>query len=106
MTGYAHNGSANIGTQITSYLSTHPTIDSDQLFVIWGGTNDFGPHSTPDPTGTVANLSSEITELAEAGAKQFLVPNLMPLSEVPSVRKLGQQAQAEYDALKARALAG
>ena len=74
LSGYAHNGSANIGTQITSYLAAHPVVDGRQLFVIWGGTNDFGPHSTPDLAGTVANLSAEITELAKAGAKQFLVP--------------------------------
>jgi len=99
LSGYAHNGSPNIGTQVTGYLSTHPTLDSNQLFVIWGGTNDFGPHSTPDPARTVANLTAEITELATAGAKQFLVPNLMPLGEVPSVRKLGPTAQAKFDAL-------
>jgi phospholipase/lecithinase/hemolysin len=99
LSGYAHNGSPNIGTQITAYLSTHPAIDGDQLFVIWGGTNDLGPHSTPDPAAAVANLMAEISELASAGAKQFLVPNLMPLGEVPSVRKLGPQAMTQYDAL-------
>src|SRR5262249_61550622 len=66
---------------------------------IWGGTNEFGPHTTPDPAGTVANLSAEITELARAGARQFLVPDLMPLGEVPSIRKLGPAAEARYDAL-------
>jgi hypothetical protein len=99
LSGDAHNGSANIGTQITAYLSTHPTVDPDQLFVIWGGTNDFGPHTTPDPAGSVANLSAEITELARAGARQFLVPDLMPLGEVPSIRKLGPAAEARYDGL-------
>jgi phospholipase/lecithinase/hemolysin len=99
LSGYAHNGSPNIGTQITAYLSTHPTINGDELFVIWGGTNDFGPHSMPNPAAAVANLTAEISELARAGAKQFLVPNLMPLDEVPSVRKLGPQAMAQYDAL-------
>jgi phospholipase/lecithinase/hemolysin len=99
LSGYAHNGSPNVGTQITTYLSTHPSISSNQLFVIWGGTNDFGPHSTPDTAGTVANLTAEITELAQAGARQFLVPNLMPLGEVPSIRKMGPTAEAKYDAL-------
>jgi phospholipase/lecithinase/hemolysin len=99
LSGYAHNGSANIGTQVAAYLSTHPTVDGDQLFVIWGGTNDFGPHTTPDPAGTVANLSAEITELARAGARQFLVPDLMPLGEVPGIRKLGPAATAQYDDL-------
>jgi hypothetical protein len=99
LSGYAHNGSAHIGTQITTYLSAHSIIDGDQLFVIWGGTNDLGPHSTTDPSATVANLTAEITELAQAGAKQFLVPNLMPLGAVPSIRKLGPEAQAQYNAL-------
>jgi phospholipase/lecithinase/hemolysin len=97
--GYAHNGSANIGMQISAYLSTHPVVDGDQLFVIWGGTNDLGPHSTADPAGAVANLAAEITELARAGARQFLVPDLMPLGEVPSIRKLGSSAEARYDDL-------
>jgi phospholipase/lecithinase/hemolysin len=99
LSGYAHNGSANIGTQVAAYLSTHPTVDPDQLFVIWGGTNDFSPHTTPDPTESIANLSAEITELAKAGARQFLVPDLMPLGEVPGIRKLGPAATAQYDDL-------
>jgi phospholipase/lecithinase/hemolysin len=101
-TGYAHNGSANIGTQVAAYLASHPSIDGGELFVIWGGTNDFGPHSTPDPAATVANLSAEITELARAGAKQFLVPNLMPLGEVPALNALGPAVQAKFDGLAAQ----
>ena len=93
ISGYAHNGSANIGTQITTYLAAHPVVDGRQLFVIWGGTNDFGPHSTADPAASMANLSAEITELARAGAKQFLVPNLMPLGEVPAVNKTAVRAK-------------
>jgi phospholipase/lecithinase/hemolysin len=93
LSGYAHNGSANIGTQITTYLAAHPVVDGRQLFVIWGGTNDFGPHSTADPAASMANLSAEITELARAGAKQFLVPNLMPLGEVPAVNKTAVRAK-------------
>jgi phospholipase/lecithinase/hemolysin len=99
LSGYAHNGSANIGTQVAAYLSAHPIVDGDQLFVIWGGTNDFGPHTTPDSAQSVANLSAEITELARAGARQFLVPDLMPLGEVPSIRKLGPAAETQYDNL-------
>jgi phospholipase/lecithinase/hemolysin len=102
LTGVAHNGSPNIGTQISTYLAANPTVDGDQLFVIWGGTNDFGPHSTPDPTATVANLSAEITELAKAGARQFLVPNLMPLGEVPAIGTLGLSAQSSYNSLSAQ----
>jgi phospholipase/lecithinase/hemolysin len=99
LSGDAHNGSANIGTQIAAYLAAHPVVDGDQLFVIWGGTNDLGPHSAPDPAGSVANLSAEITELAKAGARQFLVPDVMPLGEVPGIRKLGPAVEARYNDL-------
>jgi phospholipase/lecithinase/hemolysin len=98
LAGYAHNGSPNIGTQITTYLSTHPSISGNELFVIWGGTNDLGPRGAADPAKSVANQAAEITELAHAGARQFLVPNLMPLGEVPGIRNKGPAAQATFDA--------
>jgi phospholipase/lecithinase/hemolysin len=100
-TGYANNGSANLGTQVGAYLATHPAVDGRQLFVIWGGTNDFGPHSTPDPAATVSNLSAEVTELARAGARQFLIPNLMPLGEIPAVNKTAA-ARVRFDGLSAQ----
>jgi phospholipase/lecithinase/hemolysin len=98
-TGDAHNGSANIGTQIDAYLVNHPGVDAGELFVIWGGTNDFGPHSIANTAATVASLSAEITTLASAGAKQFLVPNLMPLGELPAVNQMGAAARAKLDGL-------
>jgi phospholipase/lecithinase/hemolysin len=100
-TGYANNGSANIGTQVGADLVTHPAVDGRQPFMIWGGTNDFGPHSTPDPAATVSNLSAEVTELARAGARQFLIPDLMPPGEIPAVNKMAA-SRARSDDLSAQ----
>lgn len=72
----------NIGTQIAMYL-TDNTPTATELFTIWGGANDAIFGTSPNPYASVANIGQEITTLADAGAKQFLVPNLPPLNETP-----------------------
>jgi 3-phytase len=79
-------GYPNIGTQVTTYLNTNPTITPQStLFVIGGGGNDFlqSVSNLPNPSVLVSNLSTEITELAQAGAKNFMVPTLPLLGERP-----------------------
>jgi phospholipase/lecithinase/hemolysin len=72
----------NIGTQIATYLgSNSPT--ASQLFTIWGGANDFLNAGQTNPSIPAQNIASEITTLAMAGAKQFIVPNLAPLGSLP-----------------------
>ncbi len=65
----------NIDAQVDAFLSTH-TPSEDQLFVIDGGYNDFffEPVTVDEIAGA---LSSQITDLATAGARQFLVLNLI-----------------------------
>jgi phospholipase/lecithinase/hemolysin len=77
----------NIGTQIDTYLADH-TPSPTQLFTIWGGANDVLSGAQPNPATSVANIGQEITTLAEAGAKQFLIPNLPPLNEIPAASSL------------------
>jgi phospholipase/lecithinase/hemolysin len=71
----------NMGNQINTYLSGH-TPNASQLFVVFGGHNNFLLGGT-DPTVPVADIVNEITALANAGAKSFLVSTLMPLGELP-----------------------
>jgi phospholipase/lecithinase/hemolysin len=71
----------NIGTQINSYLSSHQP-QPGQLFVVWGGSNDF-LHGQTNPAVPVANLAADISALARAGATTFLVPNLGLLGQTP-----------------------
>lgn len=101
LSGLSIRGTPNIGTQVTAYLNTHPTIGSGQLIVFWGGANDFlhfPQLSLPDPSVPVSNLTAEITELAKAGAKNFLVPNLPALGETPYVK---QQLAPHYPGIEA-----
>ncbi len=81
--GLSFAGTPNIGTQISMYLASN-TPSSTQLFTIWGGANDFLNGGVTNPWVPVGHLLHEITTLADAGAKQFLVPNLPLLGELPA----------------------
>jgi phospholipase/lecithinase/hemolysin len=72
----------NIGTQIAKYLGSN-TPSASQLFTIWGGANDFLNGGQTNPFIPAQNIATEITTLALAGAKQFIVPNLPPLGSLP-----------------------
>jgi phospholipase/lecithinase/hemolysin len=80
---------SNIGQQITDYLKTHPRIDDHTLFIVWGGANDLfnALASTTPPQQAIINAALQqtlnILRLVNAGATQFLVPNLPPLGLTP-----------------------
>jgi phospholipase/lecithinase/hemolysin len=97
----------NLGTQISSYLGSH-TPGANDLFVVWGGANDFNDGQT-DPTVPARNMASHIIALAQAGAKDFIVPNLPPMGETPRYRGTAREASmnslsSQYNALLAPAL--
>lgn len=74
----------NIGQQITDYLATHPKIDSHTLFIIWGGAIDLlSAKSAGDVINAAIQQTLNIQRLVNAGATQFLVPNLPPLGLTP-----------------------
>jgi len=93
--GLSYEGTPNIGSQISTYLASNTPL-STQLITIWGGANDFLNGGVTNPAVPVANLISEITTLAAAGGKQFLVPNLPLLGDLPATNTL---PQANRDAL-------
>lgn len=80
----------NLGTQINSYLNGR-TPSADQLFVVWGGGNDFigGQTNVSIPVNNVVN---HVTTLANAGARSFVVPNLPPLGQLPRFKGTGNEA--------------
>ncbi len=90
----------NIGTQIDTYLASH-TPTAGQLFTIWGGANDFLNAGQTNPLVPAENIAAEITQLAGAGAKQFLIPNLPPLGVLPGTSTLPAPIPSELDALAA-----
>jgi phospholipase/lecithinase/hemolysin len=85
----------NIGLQISTFLASK-TLSSTQLITVWGGANDFLNAHVMDPSIPLNNLAQEITTLAAAGGKLFMVPNLPLLGEIPATNTL---PQPERDAL-------
>jgi phospholipase/lecithinase/hemolysin len=74
----------NIGKQVNGYLASH-TPDPKALYIIWGGGNDlFDDFSTTSVTNTANRVGGLIMRLANAGARNFLVPNIPPLGAVPN----------------------
>ena len=73
----------NVDTQIAMYLSGH-TPTSGELFTIWAGANNLLIGNQTNPTVPAQDIAHEITTLAAAGAKQFLIPNLPLLGAIPA----------------------
>ena len=83
----------NMGQQISDYLGSN-TPTAGQLFTLWGGANDVLNGGQTDPTVLLQNLGNEITTLAMAGAKQFLIGNLPMLNLTPVGLSLPPAEQA------------
>jgi len=96
--GTSSLGTPNIGSQINTYLLSN-TPSSTQLITIWGGANDFLHTGQSIPAIPVANLVSEITTLVNAGGKQFMVPNLPLLGDLPAIYTLGPAYSAYFNSL-------
>ena len=74
----------NMGKQIADYLASH-TPDANTLYILWGGGNDlFDDHSAQSVADTANRVGVLIQRLANAGARNFLVPNVPPLGAVPN----------------------
>lgn len=75
----------NMGKQADDYLAAH-VIDPSALYIVWGGTNDLLlDDSMASVTATAARATALVSRLANAGAESILVPNLIPLGEVPGI---------------------
>jgi phospholipase/lecithinase/hemolysin len=96
-TGLSPKGVPNMLTQVGQYLSSS-TPKSSQLFILWGGANNFFDGQT-NPKTPVLDIGHAITELAAAGAKNFLVPNYPDLSLTPYGRSTSPAMQAGLAAL-------
>lgn len=58
-------------------------IPKGALYVIWTGHNDYLLGIYDDPAQVIANISQAIKILYSAGARNFLVPNLLDLGSPP-----------------------
>jgi phospholipase/lecithinase/hemolysin len=72
-----------MATQVDQYLALNRPTTGSELFVLWGGANDFFQGQT-DPAVPSANIAALVRTLHAAGAQQFLVLNLPPLGQTPA----------------------
>lgn len=70
--------------------------DPNALYFVWGGGDDYLTNDSP--VMAARNISGYVGELATAGAKHILVPNLGDLGHTPFVRAQGDAAQAQAEA--------
>jgi phospholipase/lecithinase/hemolysin len=67
----------------TVFLPSKPTLDSDALFVVWGGANDFVSFDQATADNATNNILSILGGLYNQGARHFLVPNMPILGIEP-----------------------
>ncbi len=85
----------NMGQQVTDYLATRPTVNSSTLYVLWGGSNDLlNLTNTTDITNSAAREVAIVQQLINAGATDFLIPNLPPLGLIPRLNQIPAQSAA------------
>ena len=86
-TGISQLRTPNIGTQIDTFLYGNTPTDN-QLFVIWGGANDFIHATTPpNPDDMVNHIVDHIRTIADAAPRarlKFLVPVTNSGTEIPA----------------------
>lgn len=86
------------GTSLTSQVGSFigagaPFSPDSTLFVVWAGANDFffAPESAT-VASSIQNIGGAIHQLAQIGAKKFLVPGLPDLSLTPAILELDAAA--------------
>jgi phospholipase/lecithinase/hemolysin len=80
-------------TQINAFLAQTPTSNPNGLYAIWAGSNDYQEAGVTDITIPVNNVVNAVTQLADDGARNFMVMNLPDLGNTPGARNRGPQAQ-------------
>lgn len=73
--------------QTAGLLAKVPSLPSEALYMVWGGANDLRNGVTIETA--VSNLSSIVTQLHDAGARSFLLPNMPDLGLTPESRERG-----------------
>lgn len=77
--------------QVQSYLQSHSWLNSNSLFVLWAGGNDYLQGATN--AAPVENLTKAIELLAKAGAKKILIGNQPDLGQLPATRNTANSAR-------------
>ena len=97
-------------TQVNGFTSTHAQANSQALYVVWAGANDYLQAAT-QPTIVVENVMQAIASLSKVGARKILVGNLPDLGQLPATRSTGNSkalsaATQSHNLSLSRSLAG
>ncbi|MGB3639653.1 MAG: SGNH/GDSL hydrolase family protein [Rivularia sp. (in: cyanobacteria)] len=94
--GFSDEGLPNVGEQIKAYLDIDAPTIGDVFFITAGSNNffpDIGEETTPDniptPATVLEGLTEKITTLADAGAQNFIIPNIALLGTLPYAKDAG-----------------
>ena len=87
-------------SQVGGFLTAGGTFGPNELVVVWAGANDYF-FTDIAPPDAVENLALAVTELYEAGARRFMVPNLPNLGDTPLGRSQGADVVFGLNALTA-----
>jgi len=71
--------------QVNNFTQNTPVADSNALYTIWAGANDYLNENITDTTIPVNNLITAVNSLAEIGAKDIMVVNLPDLGDLPGI---------------------
>jgi phospholipase/lecithinase/hemolysin len=97
-----HGGPTALRAQADAFLRALPDgrADPDALYVVYGGGNDLlSAEHAPDRARLVGDaveaVGSIVEDLAGAGAKNILVPNLPDIGRTPALRQRGEGLASE-----------
>ena len=68
---------------IDDHQEAEQLADPEALYIIWAGPNDYQIVPDANPETVVDNLETAIKYLFDLGARNFLIPNLPDLGQVP-----------------------
>ncbi len=89
----------NLGMQVGFFLNDRGGFAGDELIVVSAGGNDIIWEAPFSPRQIARNISEQITKLADAGGRTFLVPDLTAYGQAPLFR--GTSDEARIDTLAA-----
>jgi phospholipase/lecithinase/hemolysin len=72
--------------QVSLFAGLTPVADPNALYILSGGANDYLFGGVTSSATPVSNLTQAILALTSIGAKNFLVPNLADLGQLPGTR--------------------
>ena len=72
--------------QIDNFTTANTSADSNALYIVEAGSNDYLGGGVTDPTVPVNNLSTAVTSLYNVGARNIIVTNLPDLGKIPGTR--------------------